>query len=99
MVPWGLVVAIVVVVAALAIVAKVLKVKRLKFGSVEVEPTSEDSSKGRTDSRDAAGSGLGHAANVSVERNRFGGDVGDISGVKQTLGEPRRRPRRRSDPQ
>ncbi|MFF4276854.1 hypothetical protein [Streptomyces sp. NPDC001536] len=60
-----------------ALLAKKLGLRRLKFWSLEVESDSPASGEGVDDEGRHSTSGT-----VNVRGSRFGGDVGDISGVK-----------------
>jgi hypothetical protein len=68
--------ALVLLAVAAAMVLKLTRAGRVKLGPVEI---------GREDPADQ------HGVNVSVEGNRFGGNVGDISGVKTSVDERGRR--------
>lgn len=66
--------------AVAVVVLRVSRAKRVKLGltSVEIEGSGAASQEG------VASGGTDNSVRVDVRRNRFKGDVGDISGIKSS---------------
>jgi hypothetical protein len=78
--------AVVFVLAAIAVIAlRLSRAKRVKVGLTSIELESDGQAAQAPEGSSRAG--IDNSVRVDVRRNRFKGDVGDISGVKVTGGD------------